>query len=130
MCLQKYIKGKLGEKLNIFYRRLVLKNKVFARTLTAFGFRCRIISVELHVFGIKMLLKKMPFLLLRVQQLAYITYICTTTFIGVCMILEMHTWTCTLIFSLWFFKVLRIFLVLLFWFWLFKNLMLDIWPLI
>ena len=32
--------------------------QVFARTLTSFGFRCRIISVKLLVFGVKMLSKK------------------------------------------------------------------------
>ena len=61
----------------------------------------------------------------RVQQLMYVAYIRMPTFIAICMILDMHTLTRTLIF-----KVFKIFLFLLFWFWFFKNLMLYTWPLI
>ena len=40
----------------------------------------------------------------RVQQLAYIAYVCMPTFIGVCMILDICTLTRMLIFSLLFFQ--------------------------
>ena len=61
----------------------------------------------------------------KAQQLMYVAYIHMPTFIAICMILDMHTLTRTLIF-----KVFKIFLFLLFWFWFCKNLMLYIWPLI
>ena len=61
----------------------------------------------------------------KAQQLMYVAYIRMPTFIAICMILDMHTLTRTLIF-----KVFKIFLFLLFWFWFCKNLMLYIWPLI
>ena len=48
----------------------------------------------------------------RVQQLAYVAYIHTPNFIGICMILDIHTFRHTLIFSLRFFKVFKIFLAL------------------
>ena len=48
-----FIKEKLDKKLNIFIQDC-FKIKVFARTLTTHGFKCRIISVKL-VFGVKML---------------------------------------------------------------------------
>ena len=41
----------------------------------------------------------------RVRRLAYIAYLSMPTFIDVCMILDMLTLTCMLIFSLRFFKV-------------------------
>ena len=43
------IKKKIGYKLNIFYRRLILINQLFARTLITFDFRCRIIGVKVLV---------------------------------------------------------------------------------
>ena len=46
------MKKKLSYKLNILYLRLAFINQVFAKTLITFGFRCRIISAKLHVFGI------------------------------------------------------------------------------
>ena len=44
---------------------------------------------------------------LRVQQLAYVAYVSTPTFIGVRMILNMSTLTRTLIFSFWFFQIFQ-----------------------
>ena len=52
-------------------------------------------------------------LFIRVEQLAYVAYTHITTFIGVSMISDISTLTQTLIFSLWFFKVFKIFLVLI-----------------
>ena len=49
---------------------------------------------------------------------------------GVNKILDMRKLTLTLIFMLWFIKVFQFFLVPLFWFWFFENLMLHTWPLI
>ena len=49
----------------------------------------------------------------RVRQLSYIVCIYIPTFIGVHMILDMCTLTYTLIFSPWFFKAFKIFLVLI-----------------
>ena len=60
-----------------------------------------------------------------VRQLGYVAYVRTPTFIGVRMILDMFTLTGILIFSLWFFKVFKVFNFILF-----KNLLLYIWPLI
>ena len=51
--------------MNIVCWRLVLINQVFARTLTGFGLRCRIISVKLLVLGVKMLPLKIRVLLLK-----------------------------------------------------------------
>ena len=66
MCLQKYLyKEKIGLKLSIFNSRLVLINQVFARILAAFGFTCKIFSVNLVVFGVKMSSQKMNFLFLK-----------------------------------------------------------------
>ena len=48
----------------------------------------------------------------RVPQLMYTAYIPTPTSIGIWMILDMCTLTHMLIFSLWFFKVFKIFLIL------------------
>ena len=42
--------------MNIFYWRLVLISQVFARTLTTFGFRCKIITVKLLLFEVNILL--------------------------------------------------------------------------
>ena len=42
-------------KIDYFYQRMILINQVFARTLTIFDFRYRIISVKLLMFGVKML---------------------------------------------------------------------------
>ena len=56
VCKNIYIKEKLGEKLRTCYWRLVLINQVFARILTTFGFRCRIISVKPLMLGVNMLL--------------------------------------------------------------------------
>ena len=56
---------------------------------------------------------------------------CTShTYVRLLLLAYAWFWTCVHwhIFSLWFFKVFKLFLVLLFWF--FKNLMLYIWPLI
>ena len=60
-----------------------------------------------------------------VRQLGYVAYVRMPTFIGVRMILDMFTLTGILIFSLWFFKVFKVFNFILF-----KNLLLYIWPLI
>ena len=49
--------------------------------------------------------------LISVQQLAYVTYICVPTFIGVRMVLDMRTLTLTLIYFLWFFRVFKIVLI-------------------
>ena len=65
----------------------------------------------LHNLDNKFFLSKMNNYEIRVQQLAYIAYMCTPTFIGISMILVMHTLTYTLILSLWFFKVFTFFLV-------------------
>ena len=48
----------------------------------------------------------------RFRQWAYVAYVRTATFIGVSRILDMRTLTPTLIFSLWFFKVFKNFLIL------------------
>ena len=48
-----------------------------------------------------------------VGQLAYTVYVCVLTFIGVHMILDMCMLTLSLIFSLWFFKVVKTFLILI-----------------
>ena len=56
---------------------------------------------------------------------------CTShTYVRLLLLAYAWFWTCVHwhIFSLWFLKVFKLFLVLLFWF--FKNLMLYIWPLI
>ena len=42
--------------MNIFYWRLVLISQVFARTLTTFGFRCKIITAKLLLFEVNILL--------------------------------------------------------------------------
>ena len=69
-----------------------------------------------------------PYLVLtRVRQLAYVAYVRTPTFNDVRMILDMGTLKLTLIFSLWLFKVFKIFLNLIIL--QFKNLMLYIGPL-
>ena len=65
----------------------------------------------------------------RVPQFAYVVYVRMRTIIGVCMILYMRTLTRTVIFSSWFFKVFKNFLVLII-LYCFKNLLLYIWPLI
>ena len=49
--------------------------------------------------------------LISVQQLAYVTYICVPTFIGVRMVLDMRTLTLTLIYFLWFYRVFKIVLI-------------------
>ena len=49
----------------------------------------------------------------RVRQLAYVAYVRTPIFVGIRMILDMSTLTSTLIFSLRFFKVFKICLVLI-----------------
>ena len=49
---------------------------------------------------------------LRVWQLVYVVYVRTPTFIGVPMILDISTLTSRLTFSIWYFKVLEMFLVL------------------
>ena len=49
----------------------------------------------------------------QVRQLTYVAYVLTFTFIDVRMILDMCTLTRTLIFSLWFYKVFKIFQVLI-----------------
>ena len=49
----------------------------------------------------------------RVLKLVYVAYVHTSTFIGVRMILDICTLTRMLIFSLWFFKVFKYFLVLI-----------------
>ena len=49
----------------------------------------------------------------QVRQLTYVAYVLTFTFIDVRMILDMCTLTRTLIFSLWFDKVFKIFQVLI-----------------
>ena len=54
-----------------------------------------------------------PNMVNRVRQLPYIKCIYIPTFIGVHMILDMSTLTCTLIFSPCFFKAFKIFLVLI-----------------
>ena len=51
--------------------------------------------------------------LIKVWQLAYVAYVHMPTFIGVRMILGIRTLTRTLIFFLWFYKVLKTFLVLI-----------------
>ena len=50
--------------------------------------------------------------LIRVQQLAYTAYVTTPTFIDIHIISDMRMLTRMLIFSLWFFRVFKIFLVL------------------
>ena len=57
----------------------------------------------------------------RVRQLTYVAYVCTSTFIGVPMILDMRTLTVTL------FKILQHFSGF-YNFIQFKNLLLHIWP--
>ena len=47
------------------------------------------------------------------SQLAYIRYVCMLTSIGIPIILDMHLFTCMLSFSKGFFKVFKIFLVLI-----------------
>ena len=59
----------------------------------------------------------------NIQQLVYLAYVHTP---GVCMILDMHALTCTLIF----FPMIFLKFSKFFWFWFFKNLMLYICPLI
>ena len=49
----------------------------------------------------------------RVRQLAYVAHVHIPTAISVCMILDMCMLTRALIFSLWFFKVLKIFMALI-----------------
>ena len=49
----------------------------------------------------------------RAEKLAYVAYVLTTTFIGLRVIWDMRTLTLTLTFSIWFFKVFKIFLVLI-----------------
>ena len=49
----------------------------------------------------------------RVRQLVYVAYVHMPTFVGVRMILGIRTLTLTLIFFLWFYKVLKTFLVLI-----------------
>ena len=57
ICLQKYLKENSGQKLNIFYWKLLLINQSFARTLTTVGFRHRMLSAKLLlVFGVDILL--------------------------------------------------------------------------
>ena len=51
---------------------------------------------------------------LRVWQLVYVAYVRAPTFIGVPMILDIGTLTSRLTFSIWYFKVLEMFLVLIF----------------
>ena len=63
VCKNIYKKRKIRLKTEQFFLRLVLINQVFARTLTTFSFRCKIISVKL-VFGVKTLPQKLLFLLL------------------------------------------------------------------
>ena len=53
VCKNIYIKGKYKIKIEHFFCRLVLMNQLFARTLTIFGFRFRMTSVKLFVFGVK-----------------------------------------------------------------------------
>ena len=66
MCSQKYLyKGKIRLKTERFLLKTGFMNHVFARTLMTFGFTCRIISVKLLVFGVKMLPQKKYFLLLK-----------------------------------------------------------------
>ena len=50
---------------------------------------------------------------LRVWQLVYVAYVRAPTFIGVLMILDIGTLTSRLTFSIWCFKVLEMFLVLI-----------------
>ena len=68
----------------------------------------------------------------RVQQFVYVLCVCTPTLLGILdmllWILDMHTLTRTLIFSLWLFKVSSF--LNYFNFKLPKNLLLYIWPLI
>ena len=54
----------------------------------------------------------------RAQQLMYVAYVCTSTFIGVRMNLDKCTLTHMLIFSLWFFKVFKNVLVFTILYWL------------
>ena len=49
----------------------------------------------------------------RVQQLAYVAFVRTSTFIGIHMILDMYILTRMLIFSFWIFTVFKIFIVLI-----------------
>ena len=62
VCLFSFIKNNIYiHSIYIF----ILINQVVARTLKSFGCRCRMISVKLLVFGVKMLPQKMHFLLLN-----------------------------------------------------------------
>ena len=57
LCLQKYLRENSGQKLHIFYWKLLLIKHSFARTLTIVGFRHRMLSAKLLlVFGVDILL--------------------------------------------------------------------------
>ena len=95
---------------------------LLSQTLLSFGFGDFHLSVPVICFMTS------GCLFIRVQQWAYILYVHIPTFIGVHMISDISTLTRTLNFSLWFFKVFKIFLVLII-FLLFKNLLLYVWSL-
>ena len=80
---------------------------LLSQTLLSFGFGDFHLSVPVICFMTS------GCLFIRVQQLAYALYVHILTFIGVHMISDINALTWTLIFSLWFFKVFEIFLVLI-----------------
>ena len=80
---------------------------LLSQTLLSFGFGDFHLSVSVICFMTS------GCLFIRVQQWAYILYVHIPTFIGVHMISDISTLTRTLNFSLWFFKVFKIFLVLI-----------------
>ena len=64
MCLKKYLcKGKIRLNTEHFLLKISFNKPSFCQTLTTFGFRCRIISVKILVFAVKILPQKIHFLL-------------------------------------------------------------------
>ena len=59
------IKEKYRLKIKHFVLKIGFNKPVSAGILTSLGFRCRIISLKLLAFGVKMLSQKMHFLLLK-----------------------------------------------------------------
>ena len=91
------------------------RNSLIQDATSQFGYDIQVVSQHLQQIY--------TYLQSNIQQLVYLAYVHTP---GVCMILDMHTLTCTLIF----FPMIFLKFSKFFWFWFFKNLMLYICPLI